>query len=177
MDGNHTKKEEKEVQAKDINENEDEQNNKEENKISYKEVDGVDPLSKNYSIKTLIKLSEEKFIGFSTDNIIGVYNFDKRGIKYKSLESPIFLNFVIKLSDNRFLNCFSTEMEIFSIDFEKEKCHVEQEIELSKNEEELMCIELSNGNLISTGIFKGSLSIWTKNKDNQCTLLKKKIIF
>ena len=37
-----------------------------------------------------------------------------------------------------------------------------------------MSIELFNGNLICTGIFKGSLSIWTKNKDNQYTQLKKK---
>jgi len=53
--------------------------------------------------------------------MIGVYNFDDEGIKYKTIESsPIFLNYVIKLSDNRFLNCFSKEMDIFSIDFEKE---------------------------------------------------------
>lgn len=177
MDSNNSKKEEKEEKAKDVeevNENEDEQDNKDEdNKISYREVDGVEPLSKNYSIKTLIKIIEEKFVGFSTDNIIGVYNFDKKEIKYKQIESPIFLNYVIKLSDNRFLNCFSTEMEIFSIDFEKEKCQVEQKIELSKTDPELMCIELSNGNLVSAGIFKGSLSIWTKNKDNQYILLKK----
>jgi len=146
----------------------------EEEKISYKVVNEVKPISKYYSIKTLIKISEEKFVGFSTDNMIGIYYFDEGGIKYKTIESPIIVNYVIKLSDNRFLNCSSTKMHIFSIDFEKEKFQIEQKIELPSDDPGLMSIELSNGNLISTGIYKGSLLIWTKNKDNQYTLLKKK---
>jgi WD40 repeat protein len=147
--------------------------NEEEEKIIYGVVNEVKPISKYYSIKTLIKIGEEKFVGFSTDNMIGIYNFDEKGIKYKTIESPIFLNYVMKLSDNRFLNCSSTKMDIFSIDLEEERIKIEQEIELSSDDPGLMCIELSNGNLISTGIYKGSLSIWTKNKDNQYTLLKK----
>ena len=43
----------------------------------------------------------------------GIYYFDEGGIKYKTIESPIILNFVIKLSDNRYLNCSSTKMHIY----------------------------------------------------------------
>lgn len=141
--------------------------------VSYKEIGRIRPLSGLYTINALIKINENKFIASGGDGTIGLYTFGDTNIECKPIKALEWSYYLIRLSDNRFLNCgLGNGMTVFSLNTDNGEYKIEQEIP-SENEDPIpMCIELSNGNLISASCFKGSLSIWTK-KDNKYILLKK----
>lgn len=139
----------------------------------YKQIAKISPLSSMYTVNSLIKIDKETFIASGGDGTIGIYKYTESGLKQKQLTKLDSSYYLLKLSDNRFLNCeLDDGMTIFSIDFEKEECKIEQKIPI-ENDCVPMCIELSNGKLISAGNYKGSLSLWEK-KDKNYILIKKK---
>ena len=144
--------------------------------IYYKQYIKMDPLTSNFLVNSLVMISKDTFIASGLDGTIGKYIVSKKKIRFKILTELESSYYLFKLSDNRFLNCgLDDGMTIFSLDLDKEEdeCKIEQNIG-PKDDPVPMCIELSNGNLISAACYSGSLWLWSKNKDNNYILKLKK---
>ncbi len=142
------------------------------NKISYELIERFVPIPNYYPINNLIKINDKNFISVGGDVVL--FKINDKEKTYKKILDLGGSYYALKLSDGRFLNCgMDDKMTIFSVNLNEENGKIEETIKSPDSDDMfVMCIELSNKNLVS-GSCNGSIKLW-KKKDKIYELSEKK---
>ena len=121
-------------------------------KISYELIERIIPVSGYYPINSLIKINDKAFISAGgSDGTIVLFKKGEKVISHKEILQLGGSYYAIKLSDGRFLSCgMDDTMTIFSVNIDEENGKIEEVLKSPDSDDMfVMCIELSNGNLVS----------------------------
>lgn len=147
--------------------------------ISYKLIERIVPVSGYYPINNLIKINDKAFISVGgSHGTIVLFKIGEKGFSHKKILELGSSYYALKLSDGRFLSCGMDEtMTIFSVNIDEENGKIEETLKSPDSDDMfVMCIELSNGNLVS-GSCNSSLKLWKKKENTyEISLKKEKIL-
>ena len=135
-------------------------------KISYELIERIIPVSGYYPINSLIKINDKAFISAGgSDGTIVLFKKGEKVISHKEILQLGGSYYAIKLSDGRFLSCgMDDTMTIFSVNIDEENGKIEEVLKSPDSDDMfVMCIELSNGNLVS-GSCNSSIKLWKKKE-------------
>lgn len=143
--------------------------------ISYELIERIVPVSGYYPINSLIKINDKAFISAGGNGgTIVLFKIGEKGIFHKEILKLRRSYYAIKLSDGRLLNCgMNDTMTIFSVNVDEENGKIEEVLKSPDSDDIfVMCIELSNGNLVS-GSCNCSIKLW-KKKEKTYEIVEKK---